>query len=313
MTKDESITGIVTLSTGSWYQVLLADKSVVSARLKGKLRLKGFKSTNPVSVGDEVALEFESSGDALISEVKPRRNYIVRKSNNLSKQTQVIAANIDLAVIVATIALPRTSTGFIDRFLLTAEAYHIPVIIAFNKSDLFEGSPELTEVLTRYREIYEGIGYKTCLVSAERKQGIEELRAMLQGKRVLFSGHSGVGKSTLLNSLAPQLQRKTGDISGYSLKGKHTTTFAEMFEAWEDTYIIDTPGIKDFGIVDLKPEELAHYFREMRPLIGSCKFSNCLHVNEPSCAIIEAVEKGEIFPERYYNYLSILRNEDIHH
>lgn len=303
---------VVTKSTGSWYDVKDETGKVWQARIKGKLRLKELKSTNPVAVGDFVMIEPEgNTGQALISDIEERKNYIIRKSNNLSKQTQVIAANLDQAVLFVTLARPRTSLGFIDRFLVTAEAYHIPVILAFNKIDIYDEVD--TQILKEYSSIYESIGYDCIQVSAKMGTNISSLKEKLEGKTTLISGHSGSGKSTFLNSLSPEIQQKTGEISDYSLKGKHTTTFAEMFEIEGRTRIIDTPGIKDFGVVDLEQVEISHYFREMQPLIGQCRFNNCIHVNEPGCAILAAVEAGTIRPERYYSYLGILNNEDVHH
>lgn len=303
---------VVTKSTGSWYDVKDETGKVWQARIKGKLRLKELKSTNPVAVGDFVEIEPEgNTGQALISDIEERKNYIIRKSNNLSKQTQVIAANLDQAVLFVTLARPRTSLGFIDRFLVTAEAYHIPVILAFNKIDIYDEVD--TQILKEYSSIYESIGYDCIQVSAKMGTNISSLKEKLEGKTTLISGHSGSGKSTFLNSLSPEIQQKTGEISDYSLKGKHTTTFAEMFELEGNTRIIDTPGIKDFGVVDLEQVEISHYFREMQPLIGKCRFNNCIHVNEPGCAILAAVESGTIRAERYYSYLGILNNEDVHH
>ncbi|HYG17252.1 MAG TPA: ribosome small subunit-dependent GTPase A [Bacteroidia bacterium] len=303
---------VVTKSTGSWYDVKDETGKVWQARIKGKLRLKGLKSTNPVAVGDFVEIEPEgTTGLALISDIAERKNYIIRKSNNLSKQTQVIAANLDQAVLFVTLARPRTSLGFIDRFLVTAEAYHIPVILAFNKIDIYDEVD--TAILMEYSSIYESIGYDCIQVSAKMGTNISALKEKLEGKTTLVSGHSGSGKSTFLNSISPEIQQKTAEISDYSLKGKHTTTFAEMFEIEGRTRIIDTPGIKDFGVVDLEQVEISHYFREMKPLIGQCRFNNCIHVNEPGCAILRAVESGAIRPERYYSYLGILNNEDAHH
>ena len=302
-------------STGSWYQILGEDQHEYRGRARGKLRLDDIKSTNPIAVGDEVLFDKEpnSQEDDLVNihKILDRRNYIIRKSNNLSKQTQIIAANMDLVALVVTMATPATSTGFIDRFLLTAEAYHIPALIVFNKIDIY-GELE-SALLLEYERIYEKIGYDCIQVSAARGTNMHELREKLADRTTLFSGHSGVGKSTLLNALDPKIEQKTGEISTFSNKGKHTTTFAEMFLAEKNSRLIDTPGIKDFGVVNLEKQELSHYFPEMKNLLQNCRFNNCLHTEEPGCAIQKAVEDGVIEASRYYSYLSVLNNEDIHH
>ncbi|MHB1278729.1 MAG: ribosome small subunit-dependent GTPase A [Bacteroidia bacterium] len=307
--------GLVLKSTGSWYLILGDDGKEYRGRARGKLRLDDVRTTNPIAVGDGVLFEMEaqSQEDDLVNihEILPRRNYIIRKSNNLSKQTQIIAANMDLVALVVTMATPATSTGFIDRFLLTAEAYHIPALIVFNKIDIY-GEVE-SALLQEYERIYEKIGYECIQVSAIRGTNMNELRDKLRHKTTLFSGHSGVGKSTLMNALDPHIAQKTAAISTYSNKGKHTTTFAEMFLTENDCRLIDTPGIKDFGVVNLDKHELAHYFPEMRSRMQGCRFNDCLHTEEPDCAIQAAVESGEIEPSRYYSYLSVLNNEDIHH
>lgn len=307
--------GLVLKSTGSWYLILGDDGKEYRGRARGKLRLDDVRTTNPIAVGDGVLFEMEaqSQEDDLVNihEILPRRNYIIRKSNNLSKQTQIIAANMDLVALVVTMATPATSTGFIDRFLLTAEAYHIPALIVFNKIDIY-GEVE-SALLQEYERIYEKIGYECIQVSAIRGTNMNELRDKLRHKTTLFSGHSGVGKSTLMNALDPGITQKTAAISTYSNKGKHTTTFAEMFLTENDCRLIDTPGIKDFGVVNLDKHELAHYFPEMRSRMQGCRFNDCLHTEEPDCAIQAAVESGEIEPSRYYSYLSVLNNEDIHH
>lgn len=307
--------GLVLKSTGSWYQILGEDQHEYRGRARGKLRLDDIKSTNPIAVGDEVLFDKEpnSQEDDLVNihKILDRRNYIIRKSNNLSKQTQIIAANMDLIALVVTMATPATSTGFIDRFLLTAEAYHIPALIVFNKIDIY-GELE-SALLLEYERIYEKIGYDCIQVSAARGTNMHELREKLADRTTLFSGHSGVGKSTLLNALDPKIEQKTGEISTFSNKGKHTTTFAEMFLAEKNSRLIDTPGIKDFGVVNLEKQELSHYFPEMKNLLQNCRFNNCLHTEEPGCAIQKAVEDGVIEASRYYSYLSVLNNEDIHH
>lgn len=285
---------------------------MIDCRLRGNYRLRGSKHTNPLAVGDRVEFVLQEEGTGVINEVMDRRNYIVRKATKLSKQTHVIAANIDRLCVVATLGNPRTSTGFIDRLLVTAEAYHIPACVIFNKSDLY--TETLWELQNGLREIYESAGYPVFVVSALSGEGIEELCRAIAGQVVLFSGHSGVGKSAMLNAIAPGLNLRVGAVSEWSLKGKHTTTFAEMFpfdiSLHEDgfvrrTFLIDTPGLKEFGMVQFSPEELSHFFPEMRNLLHGCRFSNCTHRHEPHCAIKEAVEKGTISEERYGNYLGI--------
>ena len=301
--------GTVYKSTGSWYQVLDEKGIRYECRIKGKFRTHGIKTTNPIAVGDWVEFEVElGQQSAVITKLEPRKNYIIRRSVNLSKQTQIIGANLDLALLVVTLASPPTSTGFIDRFLVTAEAYSIPAGIVFNKLDLF--SDEGLEILAEYVDIYETLGYPCYTVSALEKQNIEDLKQVLKDKITLVSGHSGVGKSTLINALIPGLELKTGNISDWSDKGKHTTTFAEMIDLPFGGKLIDTPGIRELGIVDIEPQELSHFFPEMRMLLNQCKFHNCRHINEPGCAVLEALEKGEIEPSRYDSYLSIYNNEN---
>lgn len=306
--------GLVIRTTGSWYRVLLADSSQYDCRLRGNYRLRGNKQTNPVAVGDIVDFNLQDDGTGVITDVHDRRNYIVRRATKLSKQTHVIAANIDLLCIVATLGLPRTSTGFIDRLLVTAEAYHIPAAIIFNKCDLYDD--ELWEIHNELKAIYTGAGYPVLEVSALKGTGLDNLKEMIAGKTVLFSGHSGVGKSALLNAISPGLELKVGQISDWSLKGKHTTTFAEIhlvplstLNSQLSTFLIDTPGIKEFGMVDFTAQELSHFFPEMRARLHDCRFANCTHRHEPGCAIKKAVVDGLISAERYQNYLNIL--EDI--
>ena len=281
--------GIVIKSTGSWYTVLLENKTVLECRIKGVFRIKGIKTTNPIAVGDNVELEIESDGKGVIHAITERKNYIIRKSINLSKQSHIIAANMDQALLIVTLAMPRTSTGFIDRFLLTAEAYHIPVNIIFNKIDLFE-KPETMVELNKFISIYEEIGYKCYKVSATENIEMDILRQLTKDKTTLISGHSGVGKSTLVNAMDANLDLRVGEISDAHNKGKHTTTFAEMHILSYGGFIIDTPGIKELGLVDMAKEEISDYFPEMRAIRNKCKFNNCLHLNEPKCAVIEAVE-----------------------
>ena len=304
--------GLVIRTTGSWYRVMVASGEMLDCRLRGNYRLRGNKQTNPVAVGDRVQFEMLDDGTGVIHEVADRNNYIVRRATKLSKQTHVIAANIDLLCVVATLGLPRTSTGFIDRLLVTAEAYHIPACVVFNKSDLLS-DPELRAAQDEVAAIYRGAGYEVLEVSALTGSGVDELIRTIAGKTVLFSGHSGVGKSALLNAISPGLGLKVGQISEWSLKGKHTTTFAEIFpiqlstpNAQLSTRLIDTPGIKEFGMVDFTPQELSHFFPEMRSRLHDCHFANCTHRHEPQCAIKKAVFDGLISEERYRNYLNII-------
>ena len=306
--------GLVIRTTGNWYRVLPDGGEALECRLRGNYRLRGNKQTNPVAVGDHVLFELQDDGTGVIHDVRDRRNYIVRRATKLSKQTHVIAANIDLLCVVATLGLPRTSTGFIDRLLVTAEAYHIPACIVFNKSDLLD-DPELRALQDEVAAIYRSAGYPVLEVSALRGDGLAELKEAIAGKTVLFSGHSGVGKSALLNALCPGLALKVGAISDWSLKGRHTTTFAEIFPTplntehlTLNTYLIDTPGIKEFGMVDFNEQELSHFFPEMRAVLHRCHFANCTHRHEPGCAVKEAVEQGRISDERYRNYLSIIED-----
>lgn len=302
--------GIITKSTGSWYNVRNENGIEIRCRIKGKIRLDDLKHTNPVAVGDIVHFEMEEGReDGIIKKIEPRRNYIIRKSSNLSKQTHIIASNLDQAILIATLVEPKTSLGFIDRFLLTTEAYHIPAIIIFNKSDLCGGG--LKNILDDTISIYKNIGYNSIFCSAKKKINIDLFSQILKDKTSLIIGHSGVGKTSLLNLIEPSLKLKTDEISNYSSKGKHTTTFAEMFELTEGGFIIDTPGIKEFGVVDFSSSEISHYFKEMQPLIGKCKFNNCIHLNEPGCAVKLAVDEGRIREERYESYLSILNNQNV--
>lgn len=301
--------GMVIKSTGSWYQVLGDDGRHYECRIKGKFRTKGIRTTNPIAVGDRVEFELEPDQEsAVISALEPRRNYIIRKSINLSKQAQILGANLDQAILVVTLASPPTSLGFIDRFLVTAEAYSVPAALVFNKLDLF--SEEGLEILEEYVSIYSELGYPCYEVSALEGTNIDQLRDLLRDKVTLVSGHSGVGKSSLINAIAPGSQLRTGSISDWSDKGKHTTTFAEMLPLPFGGYLIDTPGIRELGIVDIEQAELSHFFPEMRALLNACRFHNCRHVNEPGCAVLDALEAGDIQPSRYESYLSIYQNED---
>lgn len=303
--------GIVVKSTGSWYEVMKPDLQIVNCRLKGKFRLQGLKHTNPVTVGDKVNFELEpNSENGVIFSIENRKNYIIRKASNLSKQTHIIASNIDQAILMVTIAFPTTSLGFIDRFLATAEAYHIPTTIIFNKVDLCTDG--LEDVLNDTIHLYHNqVGYNYIKTSVNDQIGLDEVKALLKDKTTLVAGHSGVGKSSLLNGIEPNLNLKTGEISKSSFNGQHTTTFAQMHPLSFGGFIIDTPGIREFGVVDLNNAELSHYFKEMKPYIGKCRFNNCKHMNEPQCAVLEAIEQSIIPAERYQSYLSIMANEDV--
>lgn len=283
----------------------LESGKIINARIRGQFRLQGIKSTNPVAVGDQVELtESPDNGDFVITEIHDRKNYVIRKATNLSKQSHVIAANLDQAIVIATLAQPRTSLGFIDRFLCTCEAYDVPAAIIFNKIDLY--NQEQLEQLKEYEDLYNNIGYTCFSVSAINGANLDKLKDFMKDKVNLVSGHSGVGKSTLVNAIDSNLDLRVGSISDYHEKGKHTTTFAEMFELDFGGFIIDTPGIKEFGMVNMEAEEISHYFPEMMERLKDCKFYNCTHVNEPGCAVLNAVENGEIALSRYQNYLSIL-------
>ncbi len=299
---------VVYKSTGSWYVVKDEAGKFHNARIKGVLKIEDITSTNPVAVGDivEIDPESETEGTAIISEIHDRHNYINRQSPRHKHQHHIVAANLDQSVLVATLKEPRTSQGFIDRFLVASEMYHVPAIIVFNKSDLYKNK-EL-EKFKQWKAMYVAVGYKVLLVSAETQEGTEELREALKGKTSLLSGHSGVGKSSLLNIIVPGLELKTQDISGWSGKGVHTTTFAEMFDLPVSGRIIDTPGMREFGLVDITRQELSHYFPEMRERLNNCQFNNCLHFNEPGCAVKEAVMNGEINEDRYMSYLSIMES-----
>ncbi len=298
--------GRVFQSTGSWYNVKLSDTGeTIACRMKGKLRLVESTTTNPIAVGDYVLVEKEAGLDtAVITKILPRENYIIRKSPRLKYRQQMIASNMDQVLLLITFSKPRTSLGFIGRFLVTAEMFHLPTILVFNKMDIYRKKD-----LKKYeelKEMYESLGYTCILVSGITGHNIPELKELMINKTSLITGHSGVGKSTLINTIMPGLDLATKDVSNYSDKGMHTTTFATMYELPFGGEIVDTPGIKEFGLVHLEPEEVGHYFREMKPLIGDCQFNNCLHRDEPKCAIKTAVENGEIIAERYFNYLSIL-------
>jgi ribosome biogenesis GTPase len=301
--------GLVFRSTGSWYTVE-SEGVFYSCRMKGKLRLKGIKSTNPLAVGDRVVFEVDplaSSPEGTIIEIEERQNYIVRKSVNLSKQTHIIASNIDQVFLLITLNNPPTFPAFIDRFLVTAEAYHIPSILVFNKIDTY--TPEQEKEVDALAAVYDTIGYTTLKIAASSGQNVEAIETLMQDKVSMFAGHSGVGKSTLINALAPELNLKTAAISSQHQQGTHTTTFAEMFALPKGMKLIDTPGIKGFGVVDMQVEEIGDYFPEFIALKPQCKFHNCLHQSEPNCAVIKAYEAGEIAKSRYENYLQLLKND----
>jgi ribosome biogenesis GTPase len=301
--------GLIIKSTGSWYQVQTPDKQRIDCRIKGKFRIKGITTTNPLAVGDVVDFDMEPEQETgVIINLHPRKNYIIRKSINLSKQGQILAANLDQALLVVTLASPRTSLGFIDRFVVTAEAYDIPAKLIFNKLDLF--SDEGLDILTDYKAIYEKIGYPCYEVSALDGTNVGQVKELLKDKVTLFSGHSGVGKSTLINALLPDLDLRTNQVSDWSDKGMHTTTFAEMFVLPQGGFIIDTPGIRELGIIDIDKQELSHFFPEMRDRMHDCRFYNCRHINEPGCAVLKALGNGEIELSRYESYLSIYNGND---
>ena len=301
--------GIVVKSTGSWITVMGDDGETMDCKLKGTFRIKGIKSTNPVAVGDRVDyVRMKDEDTGLITVIHERHNYIVRKSTKLSKVTHILAANVDQVMLIATMAYPRTSTGFIDRFLVTAEAYHIPTVIAFNKADLCNG--EKRAKLDELAGIYSGAGYVTLKVSGLTGEGIDEFTLMLKDKVSLLAGHSGVGKSTLINRIEPGLDLKVKEVSSFSRKGQHATTFAEMHRLSVGGFIIDTPGIREFGLINFDRKEVAERFPEMRLYMHGCKYNNCTHIHEPGCAVKKALEEGKIHPSRYENYLRIFYGED---
>jgi ribosome biogenesis GTPase len=295
-------------STGSWYIVQDENGKVFNARIKGKFKMDNITSTNPVAVGDVVLADMENEleNTLTITDIASRKNYITRSSPHNRNQHHIIASNLDQSLLFATLKEPKTSLGFIDRFLITSEAYHVPSILVFNKSDLYK-EKELSR-FNEVKEIYEAIGYKVLLISIEKNIGIEEVKSLLKDKTTVLSGHSGVGKSSFINIVFPDLRLNTQDVSGWSGKGLHTTTFAEMFNLSFGGRLIDTPGIRELGLVDIPKNELSHFFPEMRALITQCHFNNCMHINEPGCAVKEAVNSGSIHPDRYYSYLNILES-----
>ena len=300
---DRKFTATVVRATGSWYDVL-HDGETVRCRIRGRLRLKGVRSTNPVVVGDEVACEADEGGDYVIADILPRRNYVIRRASNLSKESHIIAANVDQALLMASLRSPETPTEFVDRFLVTCEAYKVPVTILLSKLDLQDA-----EAVAEFRAVYEGAGYRVLEVSVREGRGVEEVRELLAGRTTRVSGNSGVGKSTLIQAIDPSLDIRTGEISESHHKGRHTTTFSTMYPLAGGGAVIDTPGIKGFGLIDIDEAELWHYFPEMMRVVPACRFYNCTHTHEPGCAVTEAVKAGEIAWPRYESYLKI-RDED---
>ncbi len=300
------LSALVYKSTGSWYITKTADGQLYNARIKGVLKIGGSTSTNPIAVGDEVEMELENELEktATIYEIKDRRNYIARTSPHNKNQHHIIASNLDQSLLFATLKDPKTSSGFIDRFLVSCEAYHLPAIIIFNKADVYRQKE--MDRFEHLKQVYEQIGYKVLLTSIVNGLGIDEVKEVLKNKTTLLSGHSGVGKSSLINSIFPELTLRTKEVSNWSGKGMHTTTFAEMFDLPNGGKVIDTPGIRELGLVDISKQELSHYFPEMRRLLNGCQFNNCMHINEPGCAIKQGVNTGTIDTDRYVSYLSIL-------
>lgn len=293
-------------STGSWYVAKAANGRMYQARIKGVFKIEDISSTNPIAVGDEVEMEIEDIQEesAMIDHIYDRRNYVARVSPHNKRQHHIIASNLDQSILFATLKDPKTSQGFMDRFLVSCESYHIPAIIVFNKADLYR-KKEL-EKFALLKDIYEAVGYKVVLTSVQNNQGVDEVKALLHNKTTLLSGHSGVGKSTFINTVFPELNLRTQEVSGWSGKGLHTTTFAEMFDLPGGGQIIDTPGVREFGLVDITKQELSHYFPEMKQLINDCQFNNCMHINEPGCAVKKAVNAGTVSVDRYASYLTIL-------
>jgi ribosome biogenesis GTPase len=293
-------------STGSWYVAKGEDGKMYNARIKGIFKIDEITSTNPIAVGDEVEMEIEDVQEesAMIDQIHDRRNYVARVSPHNKRQHHIIASNLDQSILFATLKEPKTSQGFMDRFLISCESYHIPAIIVFNKADIYKKKE--MEKFSLLKEIYEGIGYKVVLVSVQNNSGVDEVKTLLHNKTTLLSGHSGVGKSTFINAVFPEFNLRTQEVSGWSGKGLHTTTFAAMFDLITGGQIIDTPGVREFGLVDISKQELSHFFPEMRKLINDCQFNNCMHINEPGCAVKNAVNAGTVSVDRYASYLTIL-------
>lgn len=306
MAGEEALCGVVLRATGSLYEVLLGERTV-SCRIRGRLRLKGVRSTNPVVVGDIVRCERDETGETVIADIEPRRNYIIRRASNLSKESHIIAANLDQALLVATLFSPETAPEFIDRFLVTCEAYKVPVTILLAKADLARTTPE---AMAAFHDTYERAGYRVIDLSATEGEGVDTVRELLRGRTTLLSGNSGVGKSTLVAAVERTAEVRTAEISRSHHKGRHTTTFSTMYPLSEGGYIIDTPGIKGFGLIDIDDAELAHYFPEMMRWLPECRYYNCSHTHEPDCAVIAAVDRGDIALSRYESYLKILDEDD---
>lgn len=300
--------GLVIKNTGSWYLVKTESNRLVECKIKGNFRLKGIRSTNPIAVGDRVKITLNAEGTAFITEIEDRKNYIIRRASNLSKQSHIIAANLDQCMLIVTVNYPETSTTFIDRFLASAEAYRVPVCLVFNKTDRY--SEEESSYLDALIHLYTHIGYPCLKISALNETGLDEIKQALKGKITLLSGHSGAGKSTLINAILPEQSLKTGEISTAHNTGMHTTTFSEMFPLEEGGYLIDTPGIKGFGTFDMEEEEIGHYFKEIFEFSANCKYNNCTHRHEPGCAVREAVEKHFISESRYTSYLSMMEDKE---
>lgn len=298
-------------STGSWYDVRDSrDGHIWQCRLKGKFKALGLKVTNPIAVGDYVDFEIENEGEnfGIIHEIVPRENYVIRRSVHKTAHAHLIAANVDQAILICTLVFPRTSLGFIDRFLVAIESFRIPGVLVFNKQDLL--NDEMKDFQAELMELYTSLGYRCLATTALAQEGLDEFKILLNGKVSLLSGHSGVGKSTLVNAIAPDLDIKTQEVSTFANKGVHTTTFAEMFELEKGTFIIDSPGIKELGLADIEREEISHYFPEMRDLLNQCRFNNCQHINEPGCAVKDAVSEGKIALSRFESYLSMMAGDD---
>ena len=305
-----ALKGKVLKSTGKWYNVELEDGSLVNCRIRGKMRMSNLRTTNPIAVGDQVIVSesTDEDGNRVIEDYEERRNYIVRKSTNLSKQMQILAANVDQAYLLVTTVAPITHLAFIDRFLVSAESFRIPTTILFNKIDTY--TPDELEYIDALCYLYEKVGYRCYKISADKKENIDFLKEEIKGKQVMISGHSGVGKSTLVNALDSTLNLRIGEISKANQQGKHTTTFAEMFKLASGGYIVDTPGIRAFGVVNLEKEVISHYFPEMRNFLNECKYNNCQHLNEPKCAVKNALETGEISESRYTTYVQLMTEDE---